>query len=182
MLNVGVEVRLGVDIDPVASKLSHGSIVLTDQSTLKADLVVGADGEHSMCREVIAGHADSPRPIGRVTNRILIDVSRLYDEPDLYGLVKEPNTHCWMGPNSQVVCYSLKGVVNLVLNHGATDEKSTFGPQAADRSKLRTLFQGWDPRVMKLIDCAHSFSKWMLFETGQLESWVHDSGKLVLRR
>lgn len=185
---LGVDIQMGIHIDEDKSDLPQGSIAFchavqrhtAQLEILHADLVIGADGEHSMCREALLGTAQPPKSTGRVANRILIDVSKLQQDPVLKGLVDQPNGHCWLGPDCQVVCYSLKGVFNFMLNHAATNEKVMFGPQIANEAQTRAFFSHWDPRISRLLDYAYAFSKWMLFEAEPIKKWVHEDSKLVL--
>ena len=177
---LGVDIHMGVKIDNDKSRLTQGVIISSNAAPIQADLIIGADGEHSICREALLGASDPPKPSGRVANRILIDIDKLQEDSALKNLVEQPNTHSWLGPDCQVVCYSLKGIFNLVLNHTATDEKVAFGPQPASEDQLRSFFKDWDPRISKLLDHAHAFSKWMLFEMEPSKVWVHDDSKLVL--
>lgn len=178
--NEGVDIRMGMKIDKSESDLPQGVIRFHNAAQLNADLIIGADGENSMCREALLGAAYPPRPSGRVANRILINIARLQQDPVLKDLVDQPNVHVWLGPDCQVVCYSLKGDFNIVMNHAATDEEVKPGPQPASKESVRNLLGGWEPRLSRLLDYAHEFSKWMLFETEQTKTWVHQGGKLVL--
>ena len=176
----GVRIQMGAKVDPGTTDWVAGRICLHDQVSIEADLIIGADGEHSMCREVLLGRSDPPKPIGRVANRILIDGARLRERRDLKDFMDPPSTHCWGGADSQVVCYTLKGVLNVVLTRAAEDEKVVYGPQPGDIDELRLFFKDWDPRILGLLDVSHGIAKWMLFEPDELKTWVHPGGKLVL--
>jgi 2-polyprenyl-6-methoxyphenol hydroxylase-like FAD-dependent oxidoreductase len=98
-----------VAIEPgEASAAAH----FADGSTIEADIVVGADGIHSLVRTSLFG-ADSPRFTGCMCWRGLVPVERIPP-----GLI-EPSSLNWMGPHGHVVHYYVQRgeMVNFVAIH-----------------------------------------------------------------
>ncbi|MEP6799550.1 MAG: FAD-dependent monooxygenase, partial [Lapillicoccus sp.] len=60
----GIEVRGGTRVVSVASAADQASVTLDDGTVLHADLVVGADGVHSLVRRAIDPSAPAPRYVG----------------------------------------------------------------------------------------------------------------------
>jgi salicylate hydroxylase len=94
---------------------SHG---LSTQSTAvcangikhKADLIIGADGINSKCREILLGHEDPPLLTGDLAYRLLLDTEQMMKDPDLKSFVENPQVNYWIGPNSHA------GMSLLILN------------------------------------------------------------------
>jgi 2-polyprenyl-6-methoxyphenol hydroxylase-like FAD-dependent oxidoreductase len=60
----GVALRYGARLTAIQQTASGARVVLADGSTLRADLIVGADGLHSSVRSVIFPNVPAPRPTG----------------------------------------------------------------------------------------------------------------------
>ncbi|MCJ1436850.1 hypothetical protein MMC27_006232 [Xylographa pallens] len=104
---LGVRTRFGAkisEIDPL-----RPSIKLVDGEQFDCDLILGADGLHSMCRELIPGQAQEPFFPGDVAFRIVLPKSDLIESRNLVELTQSPAVHIFMGPDAHVVLYPLKG-------------------------------------------------------------------------
>lgn len=84
------------------------SILLEGGKILDADLIIGADGERSFCRDSLLGHPDPPHPSGDIVCRTVIPVEKLLEDPELTGLLNPPAIHFWLGPNAHALAYALK--------------------------------------------------------------------------
>jgi len=175
----GVKIRLNctvVKIDPYAP-----SCTLQTGETVLSDVLIGADGVKSMIREVVIGREDKPMPTGDAAYRALLPTELLLKDPDLAPFVTEPQMTIWMGPKRHIVAYCVRGKreFNIVLAHpddGSVESWTAEG--SAD--KMRSDFDGWEPRVQKLLQLVPSTLKWRLMDRLPLDKWVHDSGKVVL--
>ena len=177
----GVEIRLGSKINLETTRFAEAKIRLFDGEEVIGDLVIGADGEHSVCREALLQRSDPPKPIGRLSNRIVIDATEALKHPLIRDLVDPPDIHTWLGPGSQAICYLMHGAINIVINRPmADDEEIFFGPKPVDLDELRLFFKDWDSRFTALLEIAQGFMKWVSLETNVLSDWVHPTGKFVL--
>ena len=176
----GAHVRLGTKIDVEKTRFSDGALHLAGEEECHVDLVIGADGLQSTCRNAMFPQVNHLRSTGKIVNRTIIETEAIKSS-QLNDLVLDPNIHAWLGPGSLAVCYLLKGSYNIVLTRPAGDEPEFLGPRPADIEELRSLFRDWDPRLRDLIEIAREFQKWMLLELDEpLCSWVHADGKFVL--
>lgn len=73
------------------------SVTLSTGSTIEADLIVGADGLKSKCREQFLGRLDPPHLTGDLAYRILIKVDEMLKHKDLEEFVRKPAINTWMG-------------------------------------------------------------------------------------
>ncbi|SNT55014.1 salicylate hydroxylase [Asanoa hainanensis] len=132
----------------------------------RADLVVGADGIHSVVRQVILGTADA-RFTGHVAFRGLIPAARVADLP-----VGHTST-VRMGPGAHCVHYfvsagRLLNVVCVIEEDSWTRESWT---DHGDPAELRAAFAGWDPVVRALVDALDAPLKWALFDRLPFARW-----------
>lgn len=81
-----VSLRLGAQ---VVNASTDGSITLKDGSSHAADLVVAADGLHSVLRNTVSTHdANAPSPSGLSAFRFLMDTKVLEDDAELAPVLK----------------------------------------------------------------------------------------------
>jgi salicylate hydroxylase len=73
--------------------------VCEDGRRYKADLVVGADGINSKCREILLGHEDPPLLTGDLAYRLLLNTEEMMKDPELRGFVEDPQVNYWIGPD-----------------------------------------------------------------------------------
>ena len=184
-----ITIQLGAIIDPILSDFAHGSICFSvngsETKEVTTDLIIGADGERSMCREILLGRPDPPKLSGYVAYRLLIEGSRTLEtlESSVHELVNDPGVNVWQGPESHAVSYMLDGTLSLVLfkpsasNNG---EASSLKPELVGGEELRSQFVEWEPRIQALLKLVTDCIKWEIVETEELKEWVHPDGHFVL--
>jgi salicylate hydroxylase len=74
--------------------------VCAEGERYKADLIVGADGINSKCREILLGHEDPPLLTGDLAYRLLLDTEEMMKDPDLRSFVEDPQVNYWIGPDA----------------------------------------------------------------------------------
>ncbi|MBT7371323.1 MAG: NAD-binding protein, partial [Gammaproteobacteria bacterium] len=134
----------------------------------EADLLVGADGIHSVVRAGLWGER-RPRFTGNVAWRALVPADCLPD-----GLIK-PMSTVWWGPGKHFVNYYLRrgelvNCVCVVEKEGWEVESWT---ERGDYDELRADFAGWHDDVQQLIEQVDrdSLFKWALYDRAPLEAW-----------
>lgn len=141
--DLGVEFIFGekiCDIDIDDARVSTRS-----SGTLQGDLVIGADGLWSRCREILLGRQDRPIPAGDIVYRIVLDVKDIPDA-DLKDVVANPVINFWFGPDSHVVSYSLRAgtMLNIVLMR-PDDLPPEISRKEGSVEEMREIFSTWDP-------------------------------------
>ena len=159
-----------------------GTISVVGGKRYSADLIIGADGEHSLCRETLLQRKDVPQSSGDVVFRLAVPSALIEADTSVSGLIEQPMVHAWYGPNSHAVCYQLKkgGIFNIVLTLPEEPGAVTIGPQIADIEFIRKSCALWDPKFRRLLQLADRALKWTLLETQELSHWSTPSGKLIL--
>lgn len=108
---------------------------------VSADLVVGADGLHSVVRRAVS--ADTVRFSGLTVHRGLAR--------DTGG---EPLVRIWLGPARHVVAYPIGGGVANVVVAGKSES-----------------FDGWHDEVRAVVAGAEGWSRWPLYDRVPLDRW-----------
>lgn len=177
-LDVGVQVLLGQEVDSVNTEAAQ--VTTTLHQTYHGDLIVGADGLWSKCREALLGCKDEPQPTGDLAYRILLDMNELTD-PEVRSVISRPGNNLWIGPGSHAIGYPVKAgsLFNLVLLR-PDDLPEGVRVQNGDLAELKTIFETWDPRLSNILSKAKSVQKWKLMHREELQSWSNAKGNFVL--
>lgn len=85
------------------------SVALQTGEVISADLIIGADGIHSVVRSYVTGQTELPlsEPTGDVAYRLVLPTHTFMDDPQLRALIKEPKISCWIGPGKHVIGYCI---------------------------------------------------------------------------
>lgn len=181
---LGVEVVWGERVKDIVFDRPEGRAVEIETESgrcFEADLVVGADGIWSRCREALLGRKDPPLPTGDLAYRIVLTLDQLGDDEELKQWVKNPECHFWIGPQSHVVGYSVRrgDMFNLVLLC-PDDLPPDVARQRGETSEMKKLFEGWDPVLTRFIDKVVKVDKWKLMHRPAMDRWVSEGGSLAL--
>jgi len=110
-----VELFLGVKI--VRVDVERAEIELSDGRVWRGDLLIGADGLHSIVRKtalglgVAAGENEANEDVGWDINRWLLDTKVLEEDSELKALMKKGRSTFvlpYNGKNLRLVCYSCR--------------------------------------------------------------------------
>lgn len=146
--------------DRVEARFENGT-------TVSADMLVGADGIHSVVRHALLG-ADRPRFTGCVAYRGLIPAERVAHLG--IGMTNHNN----MGPGRHFVYYHVSAgrLLNFVglLEQDAWVKESWTEP--GDVADLAAAYAGFHPQVRGIIAAAHETFKWALLDRDPLPRWT----------
>ncbi len=138
----------------------------------EGDVVIGADGIHSMLRTIV--HAESePVFSGTAVYRGLIPRELLTDwRPDVWRM--------WLGPGKHFLTFPVRSgelinFVGFVPARGVMRESWTA---PGDPDELRQEFEGWDPRIGELLSHVESTFQWALYDRDPIPVWTE--GRLTL--
>ncbi|WP_420325434.1 FAD-dependent monooxygenase [Mameliella sp.] len=165
----GIRVRLLQKVLKVVPG-TPARILLCNGDTTKADLVIGADGLHSVLRPELNGDAD-PFFTNQVAWRAV--VPNTVDHP--------PEARVHMGPGRHMVSYPLRGgaQVNLV----AVEERRGWVEESWSHrdtgDNLRAAFAGFGGLVPGLLAGADRPGLWGLFRHPVARVW-HGEGAVLL--
>jgi salicylate hydroxylase len=177
-VDLGVQVQLGARVAKVDP--DNAEVTLESGEKHAGDLIVGADGLWSRCRESLLGRKDSPLPTGDLAYRIVLTLDQISD-PELRDWVSKPSVHFWIGPDAHAVGYSVRSstMYNIVLLC-PDDLPKDVSRQAGSVDEMRKIFDSWDPILTRFLDHVDSVDKWKLMHRAELESWTNEKGSFVL--
>ena len=160
----GVEIELGAKVVRIedrsddAGPLAH----LENGGERQADVMIGADGLHSVLRPLLNG-AKEPFFTGQAAWRAVI--------PNVLGQGPEAMVH--MGPGRHLVCYPLRG--GEVLNIVAVQERRGWVEESWNRrddpANLRAAFADFSPQVQKMLAAVDDVYLWGLFRHEVAGRW-----------
>ena len=142
------------------------TLTFADGSTTTADLMIGADGVHSVVREQLFG-AEQARFTGRVAYRTTFPAA-LLPEPLLDGSAK------WWGADRHIVMYYVnprRDEVYFVTSTPEPDFRSESWSEVGDLAMLREAYRDFHPRVRAVLDACPVVHKWALLEREPMPLW-----------
>jgi len=152
------------------------ALLFADGSRAHADAVIGADGVHSMVRELLLG-PEKPRFTGRVAYRSLFPVARLGDARLTAAHTK------WWGTDRHIVIYYVTATRDQICFNASVPEGAEWmtgesWSMKGDVDELRKAYSGFHPEVRAVLDACPSVHKWALLERDPLPRW--SEGRVVL--
>jgi len=169
----------------------EGIVTLEGGETVKGDVIVGADGVHSMMRLGIPG-AENVKVFGsgKSAFRFLIPRERVLSDPETKKFAEQEG-HLVMvvARDRRVVVYptSDNTLLNFVCIHPTTESQidpqepgSSDWQNQGNVSKMLEIYKDFEPAVLKLLSMAdeETLKVWELLDMDSLPTWTH--GKLVL--
>lgn len=165
----GVKIRLLQQVRDVVPGTAPQVIMQTGE-TRTADLVVGADGLHSVLRPALNGAA-APFFTGQVAWRAVIPNTE----------ARGPQVHVHMGPGRHVVSYPLRdgSLLNLVAVREQREWVADSWTQQDDPANLRAAFADFGPEVRAMLARVDSVQQWGLFRHPVAARWHDDTFALL---
>lgn len=148
---------------------------LEDGQALTGDVLIGADGIHSVVREQMLG-PDKPVFTGNVAWRVVVPISVLGDD------APNPTACAWMGRGKHGVTYRLRR--GELANFVGVVERSDWRDEGwlAKGSRVDALadFAGWHPSITRILEAAEDgeMFRWALFDRAPLKTWTQ--GRVAL--
>ena len=158
------------------------SVILNDGRRFDGDVLIGADGIHSVVRRQLFG-ADHAVFTGNSAWRATVPIEKLGD-------YAPPPTACvWMGRGRHCVTYRLRGsqLVNFVgvVEHNnwpndfhvASLQDEAWSRQGS-KQEMQADFAGWHKTITHLIEQLETPHQWALFDRQPMKNWVQ--GRVAL--
>jgi salicylate hydroxylase len=136
-----------------------------DRSTCDADVLVGADGIHSVVRAEIASGGD-PVFSGNSAFRALVPAGLLPRSAADTILL-------WAGPDARLLCYPVRAgeLVTFVAVITDPDWRIESWSTHDDVADLAAVFAGWESTVQDIVAAVDQAGRWALYDREPLERW-----------
>jgi salicylate hydroxylase len=145
-----------------------------DGESAAADVVVGADGVHSVVRRQVAGADADAVYSGTVGYRGLVPVEELPSLPDSTPL------QFWAGPGRHLLHYSISGgrIVNVLAVVRQAQWTGETWSESCPGQDVVEAFAGWHPAVSEMAGALGDTTRWALHDHAPLDRWT--DGRVVL--
>ena len=159
-------VNLGRRCVGVDERDSGAELQFADGSSATADLVVGADGVHSVMRRHVVGEVRG-RFSGTVGYRGLVPVEAMPSLPDPTPL------QFWAGPRRHLLHYAIDGgrTVNFLAVVRTPEWTADTWMEECEVSDAVDAYAGWHPAVTEMLGATDVGARWALFDLAPLERW-----------
>lgn len=165
--------KMNTQVVSVEQDENEARVTCGSGEVITADVVIGADGIHSIVREKLF-RPDPPRESGYVTWRGVIDAKTIshLDIP--------VSAYVDMGPRLSFVYYFVSGgnKFNWLALGRTNDPKRESWSQTASKDEVIAAFDGWYDRPALVIDATPEIFVTALHDRDALDSWVN--GRIAL--
>jgi len=141
-------------------------LAFSNGATANADVVIGADGIHSVVRREI-GLTTHPMNERIMAYRGLIRSERIPWANELRGL------KMWTGAGRSFVCFpvSQQRLINIVAFVPSNVESEESWSAPGDLKALAAEYIGWDAPVLELIGALDETFRWGIYDRAPLSHW-----------
>jgi len=169
-------IRLGRKLVGLAPQGPRVQLSFADGSEAEADVVIGADGVHSLVRDHVAG-PEQPRFTGRLAYRTTFPASLLK------GTDIGPSRTKWWGRDRHIVVYYVTAARDEIYFTTSLPEKADWMTRESwstkgDLGEMRAAFASFHSDVQRLLAAAPEVHKWGIYERDPLPAW--SKGRVVL--
>ncbi|WP_043837547.1 FAD-dependent monooxygenase [Muricoccus aerilatus] len=168
------EARLASPCVGIRQAGNTAAAVFADGTEFEADVIVGADGIHSIVRRELFG--DEPALYtGNMCWRAVVP----FDRQPLDFV--SPDSSFWLGPNGHVVTYYVSSgrAVNIVAVLESKDWVAESWTTPSTREELMAGYAGWHPNLQKLFSNVTDTFKWGLFDRDPMPGWTKGRATLL---
>ncbi len=157
-------------------KCGQVTLSFADGTTATADAVIGADGVHSIVRDIIVG-PDAPLHKGRIAYRAVFPASLMggFD-------IGRSRTKWWGTDRHIVIYYTTKAKSEVYFVTSVPEDASWMTKESwsakGDVKELRAAYDGFHADVRKVLEACPDCHKWAILEREPLSRW--SDGRVVL--
>lgn len=169
----------------VSVDCERGVVTTKDGTEYRGDVIIGADGVHSLSRLSIPGWDDSPFDSGKSAFRFMIPRSAAAEDPITSRYCEKPGELVVIfGSDRRIVMYPTNNneELNFVCIHPSEETKATHdwnGETSVEM--LLNVYQSFHPSTRALLARADptTLKVWNLLDMHELPSFVHGRISLI---
>ena len=138
-----------------------------DGSEIEADVIIGADGIHSVVRASLFG-PDAPRFTGKICYRSVVPVDAVAGEPPPSENVQ------WLGPHGTIVLYPVRRdeLINVVCHYDDDGYRHESWVTECERSEVLERYSGWHESLLRIFSAGEVWYKWALYDRDPISQWT----------
>jgi len=143
-------------------------------ASVVADAVIGADGVHSVVRDMLFG-VSPVNFTGRIAYRTTYPAA-------LLGGEKIDDCTKWWGEDRHIVIYYVKpdrSEIYLVTSQPEPEFRIESWSAKGDVRELRTAFEGFDRQVERVLAACPDVHKWAIVDRDSLDRWAEGNVTLL---
>jgi salicylate hydroxylase len=156
----------GIDAGSIGDGGGRPCLRFSDGDAAEADIVIGADGIHSVIRGALTG------PSAAVYSGICA-FRALVPAEQAPAFARRRAQTLWLGPGRHLVHYPVSAgrLVNLVAFAPAGGYRVESWTATATVDEFLAEFTGWDDRLVGLIRAGGTPGRWALLDRAPLRQW-----------
>jgi salicylate hydroxylase len=168
------EIRLGARCVGIESGARNAVARFVDGTEIEADIVVGADGIHSVVRNSLFG-ADAPRFTGCICWRGMAPAAAVPAD------INAAEGSMWLGPHGHVVHYPVRRgeQVNIVAHFDSDAWTEESWTRQCDVAEVVAAYAGWSSELTRLYPCSERWYKWALYDRDPPARWNRGRATLL---
>ncbi|KAJ7772874.1 FAD/NAD(P)-binding domain-containing protein [Mycena maculata] len=178
------KLRFGTKV--IACDPENATVTLNSDELILSDLLLGADGVHSVIRTHIVGSVQNAQDSGWSCFRTVLETSNLRDIPELEwlsgGISGTRSVVLRGGPFKMLFIYPCRNgtLINVVAFYPDSPEDDAAWVPIATRHELVAKFREFHPKYLRVFDLPfHSaIHRWKLRMLPVLPTWI--SGRAAL--
>ncbi|KAJ7471434.1 FAD/NAD(P)-binding domain-containing protein [Mycena galericulata] len=179
------KLRLGTKV--VASDPEEGTVTLNSGEVVQADVVLGADGVHSVVRTDIHGSVEEAQSTGLSCFRMVLEATNLRNIPELEwlyaGVSGTRSVITKDGPFRMFLIYPCRGgsLINVVAFYPDSPQEAAAWIPTATPEEFVAKFRDFDPKFLHILDLpVHgAIHRWKLRVLPLLPTWIHGRAALL---
>lgn len=156
--------------------VSDGAVAtFVDGQQIEADIIIGADGIHSVVRKAIFGEAPA-RFTKQICWRAMIPMEKFPTKvgPDRAVELATTDYVGWIGPSGHLITYGIRSGDYLNIFAGRVSETWADESWAVPSStkEMVEAYAGWDDAVLEMLGAVENCYKWGIYDREPLLSWT----------
>ncbi|KAK1976091.1 salicylate hydroxylase [Colletotrichum cereale] len=160
---LGVSLNLSMEVERI--DFENNTVYMEDGDEISGDLIVGADGPQSVCRDQFLGKPSPLIETGDVAYRAVLPIEHLkaLNDPLIDNLCAQNKVLIWLGPGRHTIFYAVRGgrEINLILIRQKYREPEHPHVEG-DVGEMRDCYAGWDETLRKIMSSVPRVQKWKI--------------------
>src|ERR1700761_270700 len=175
-------IHLGAACTGIHTSQTGATVSFADGSKVECDVVVGADGIHSVVRNGLFGEKPA-RFTKQICWRAMIPMDQVPERVGPGGSV--PLAHGeysgWIGPTGHIICYPIRAgkIFNIFAGRVSEEWADESWVTPSTNEELLAAYEGWNGAMREMLRKADRCYKWGIYDRDPLGRWVVDRAVLI---